>query len=154
MKLYLPITNPIAVPPNSAAIVIRVVQTSGGGSGVGTVFDFAGTTHPSWGLVPMVLGPIAVPALIPAGTTARFKDTTSAPPSATNWSIKIRNPVPGTGLRHLLQREAAQRVGGFRLLSGASSGSEPSVVRNPHASAPVPESGTGADACVPRATSP
>ncbi|MGW1993190.1 hypothetical protein [Embleya sp. NPDC001921] len=97
MKANLPVGNPVPVPPNSAAIVIRIVQTSGGGSGVGTVFDFAGTTHPFWGPVPMVLGPLAVPAVIPAGTTARFKDTSGAPPSATNWSIKIRNPVPGTG---------------------------------------------------------
>lgn len=98
LKLGLTISNPANIAPNSATMVFRTVQTSSGGSGVGTVFDFAGTTHPAWGPVPpMVMGPLSAPVRIPAGTALRLKTTTGTP-SAANWSIKVHNPVAGNDI--------------------------------------------------------
>ncbi|MFE2873256.1 hypothetical protein [Embleya sp. NPDC059259] len=97
MKVSTSIGQNTAVPANSAAIVLRTIQTSSGGSGVGTVHDFAGSTHPAWGPWPMVIGPIPALARIPAGTNVRLKDTSAAPPSATNWSLRLTNPLAGPG---------------------------------------------------------
>ncbi|MGW9209892.1 hypothetical protein ACWGR4_23255 [Embleya sp. NPDC055664] len=96
MKLATTWLPPLSVAPNTLPFVFRTVQTSAGGSGVGTVWDFAGSNHPALGLGPTTFGPAPTSARIAAGTTIRFKETSGALPSTTNWSLRFKNPIPGT----------------------------------------------------------
>lgn len=87
MKLTSSITAPLNIPANSLTTTIRMT---------GSV-TFSGTANlPMNAGNPITLGPVPAAARIAGGTSIILLDTSAAPPSATNYSVRIQATFAGT----------------------------------------------------------